>query len=147
MRTAFYALILLLLAYAAARYVPFEPDERRPGGRLGGPLALSGPVAWHGQKKIYVETQTWYGIPHSVTTIAWIRDRVIYVPCSACTGKRWPQNVAEAPAVRLKIDGRIYQRRAVPVSDPEEVRWVLNTPLTEELPADLVLYRMEAVGA
>jgi hypothetical protein len=143
MKAAFYVLLLLLAAYAAAMYVPFEPDERRPGGRLGGPVSLSAPLPWEGQKKIYVETRTWYRVPHSVTTIAWTRDGTIYVPCGACSGKRWPKNVAREPVVRLKIDGRLYERRAVPVSDPEEVRWVLDTPLTEDLPGDLVLYRME----
>lgn len=143
MRPSFFGLLVLLGLYVAALYVPLEPQERRPGTRLAGPEALAPPTPWDGQKKILVETRTWYRIRHSVTTIAWMRAGTIYVPCGDCAGKLWPRHVASEPRVRLKIDGRLYRRRAVEVTDPEEVRWVLRTPTVEEPPAGLVLYRMD----
>ena len=52
---------LLLALYVAAIYVPFEPDERRPGTRLGGDLAEVQDTDWsflQGRNQIFVETRT-----------------------------------------------------------------------------------------
>ena len=97
-------------------------------------------------KQISVETSTWYRVPHSVTTVAWVKEGTIFVPCGGCSGKRWPRNVAARPDVRLKIDGEIYPRIARRVTDLEELRWALDTPVTEEPPPDVAVFRME-VGA
>lgn len=117
------AIGLIVVAYLAALAIPIQPDERRPGTRLAGELVESPVSDWSflsGQHKIYVQTQTWYLIPHSVTTVAWVTDNALYVPCGYCDGKRWPKNVARNPNVRLKIDDKLYDRRAVRITDPQE---------------------------
>ena len=143
MKTKIFLTAILLLVYAAAILVPFEPKERRPGGRLSGPDATSTNVSWDGRKQILVETSTWYLIPHSVTTVAWVRDGIIYVPCGACSTKRWPKNVASRPRVRLQIAGEIYHRRAVRVTDREELYWVLEVPPKEHPTDGVAVFRME----
>ena len=132
---------LVVLLYIVAIFFPIEPVERRPGTRLGGEVAPVGSeVETNGQ--ILVETRTWYLVRHSVTTTSWTRDGEIYVPCRACAGKRWPKNVAADPRVRLKIDGKLYDRIAVRVTDESEVRRLFRIEAGEPLP-DRWVFRME----
>ena len=135
----------MAVLYVAAIFVPFEPDERRPGTRLGGELVAASTDDWSflaDRNKIYVETRTWYLIPHSVTTIAWATDNVLYVPCGNCDAKRWPKNVARDANVRLKIGDRLYERRAVRLRDDEEIRQALHAPGAHAL-KDVAVFRMD----
>lgn len=61
-----------------------------------------------------------------MTTTSWVADGHFYVPCARCDGKRWPRNVAGDNRVRLKIDGALYERRAVRIVDPEERARILG---------------------
>ena len=123
-RAVLIVVAVLVAVYLVALVAPYEPDERRPGTRLGGPLAAEQDTDWSfrepGRMQIFVETATWYGIPHSVTTTSWIVDGDLYVPCNACATKRWPKNVARNADVRLKVGGEIYERRAVRITDDAE---------------------------
>ena len=111
-----------------------EPQDRRPGLWLSGEL-VQGPVTdWsftHEITEIFVETRTWYGIPHSVTTVCVAHDGALYVPSIYFEGgefpdaRFWNRNVVRDPRVRLGIGGRIYERRAVLVEDPAEWNAVL----------------------
>ena len=137
---------LVPVLYVAAIFVPFEPDERRPGTRLGGEVAGVQDTDWsflRGRNEIYVETRTWYLIPHSVTTTSWVVDGALYVPCGRCDTKRWPKNVQRDPRVRLAIDGKLYERQAVRITDRTEHRRLLRLPAGEPLPAGVALYRMD----
>ena len=134
---------VLLALYLAAILIPFEPEERRPGTRLGGTLSSGTPTAWEGRKQIFVETSTWYLIPHSVTTTSWFRDGTVYVPCGSCATKRWPVNVASDPRVVLKIDGELFARTALLVGDETEQRRVFGLSTDEPLREGVALYRME----
>ena len=133
---------LLITLYIAVIFVPFEPDERRPGTRLGGDLAHVQDTDWsclQGRTQIFVETRTWYLIPHSVTTTSWVADGAFYVPCGSCDSKRWPKNVERDPRVRLKINESIYERKAIRITDPEERRRLMRI----RLPEGVALYRMD----
>jgi hypothetical protein len=99
---------IAMALYVSALIAPFDPAGRRPGIGLSGPVAGDQQIHWQGRKQIFLETRPWYLIPHSVTTVAWVRDGSIFVPCGSCSGKRWPRNVAARPDVRLKIDGAIH---------------------------------------
>ncbi len=137
---------LLLALYVAAIYVPFEPDERRPGTRLGGNLAEVQDTDWsflEGRNQIFVETRTWYLIPHSVTTTSWVVDKTFYVPCGNCDSKRWPINVQNDPRVRLKINDEIYERKAIRITDSAERRRLMRIPGGASLPEGLAMYRMD----
>ncbi len=145
MKRALWAVIgIIVLLYGVALVVPFDPEERRPGTRLSGELAADQDPDWSflgGRTKIYVETRTWYLIPHSVTTVSWASDGDLYVPCGRCDTKRWPINVARDPRVRLKISDQLYARNAEPINDTEELRNLLGTAADEPLP-DVAVYRM-----
>ena len=129
-RLALGALVLLVPLGLAC-----QPKDRRPGLWLSGEV-VEGPVTdWtfvNALPEIFVETKTWYGVPHSVTVVAaGIGDR-LYVP-SVYRGRgefpserTWNRNVVRDPRVRVGIDGRIYERRAVLVEDPAEWQAVLE---------------------
>jgi hypothetical protein len=118
------ARIGLLLLIAAC-----EPQDRRPGLWLSGELVEAPIDDWSFTDEIgeiFVETRTWYGIPHSVTTVCVAHDGSLYVPSVYLEGgefpdaRHWNRNVVRDPRVRLKIGNRLYERKAVLVEDPEE---------------------------
>ncbi len=136
-RAALIAVGFLLILYAAAIFVPFEPEGRRPGTRVNGEVAEVQDTDWsflRGRNLIFVETRTWYLVPHSVTTTSWVVDETLYVPCARCESKRWPKNVQRDPRVRLKISDQLYERRAILITDAAERRrkvlpctaWILD---------------------
>lgn len=138
------SLAVLGILYLAAMVVPVDPEERRPGTRLSGELAAEQNPDWSQHKsgdQIFVQTSTWYFVPHSVTTIAWAEDGELYVPCRACDTKLWPENVARDPIVRIKVGGKLYERRAERVTDAMAQRRLLNVPHHGEMP-DVAVYRM-----
>jgi len=125
----------VLLLLPAVFLIGCEPSDRRPGLWLSGEVE-TGPVAdWsftEDQREIFVETRTWYGIPHSVTVVCAAYNGALYVPSLYYeggvfpTGRFWHRNVARDPRVRLKIGNRIFERRAVLVEDPAERNGVLT---------------------
>ncbi len=146
-KTASIFMGLLVALYIAVIFVPFEPQDRRPGTRLGGDLADAQDTDWsfvQGRNQIFVETRTWYLIPHSVTTTSWVVDEAFYVPCGNCDSKRWPKNVQRDPRVRLKINGKIYERQAVRITQAAERRRLMRVPEGASLPEGVAIYRMDA---
>ena len=123
------AIGILFAAYLVARHVPIEPRNGYPGTGLGGPLAASQDTdrSFRSTRpsRVLIETATWYGIPHSVTVTSWVQDGALYVRCSRCDTKRWSQNLTRNADVRLKIEGEIYERRAVPIKGWDERRRLL----------------------
>ncbi len=127
-----YPLLLLPIALLLASC---EPQDRRPGLWLSGEL-VEAPVAdWSFTDEvpeIFVETRTWYGIPHSVTTVCVAHGGSLYVPSVYFEGgefpdaRFWNRNVARDPRVRLKIGERLFEREAVLVEDPDEWNGVLE---------------------
>ncbi len=105
-----------------------DPKDRRPGLRLTGDLVNEEIDDWSfsdAHQEIYLETQTAYLIPHSVTTVCAGLGEKLYVPTIYFEGGEWPDkfwnaNVESDPQVRLEIGGKIYEREAVVVEDPAE---------------------------
>lgn len=143
-RTAPGALPLLLVA---ALCVACEPVDRRPGLWLSGDVVAEPVSDWSFTDAVFeilLETRTWYGIPHSVTVVCVAIGDRLYVPSvyrergEFPDERLWNRNVVRDPRVRLKIDGRIYERKAVRVEDPAEWRAVLDafarkSPFWEQL--------------
>jgi hypothetical protein len=109
--------------------VACEPKDRRPGLWLSGEVVAEAPADWAftaEHPEIFVETRTWYGVPHSVTTVCASYEGRLYVPSLYREGgefpdaRFWNRNVARDPRVRLGIGGRLHERRAVLVTDPAE---------------------------
>ena len=58
--------------------------------------------------------------PYSVRINFVFRDGDLYI--DPAEDRRWYGKLLADPSVRVRIDGRIYRARAVPVSDPDELR-------------------------
>ena len=140
-----------------------DPVDRRPGLRLSGEVESRAFTDWsfsEDYQEIYLETQTWYMIPHSVTTVCAASGGKLYVPTIYFEGGKWPDkfwnaNVVSNSNVRLKIGDKIYPRRASVIEDPEEFEVALQAladkyPFWEELRSkpeserpDMALLRMD----
>jgi hypothetical protein len=111
-----------------------DPKDRRPGLRLSGEVVNEPISDWsfaNEFQEIYLETRTWYQIPHSVTTVCAGIGEKLYVPSIYYGGGEWPDkywnsNVSSDPRVRLEMGGKIYEREAVVVEDPAEFQAALR---------------------
>jgi hypothetical protein len=92
-----------------------------PGGRLSGELAADQNPDWSftaAVRTIAVEVNP--DDPLSVTTWVFTHGGALYVAADFFNPfKRWPYMALADPRVRLRIDGRIYERDAVRVTDPQ----------------------------
>jgi hypothetical protein len=132
MLTRHVRLVLVALAFLV---IACEPKDRRPGLWLSGEVVEEPVADWtfvNSVPEIFLETKTWYGIPHSVTVASvGIGDR-LYVPSvyrerGVFPDERaWNRNVVRDPRVRLEIGDRIYERKAVLVEDAAEWQAVLE---------------------
>jgi hypothetical protein len=137
--------VVLVMLYATALALPLNPEEQRPGTRLSGERVedLNPDSSFlEPRTKIHVQTNTWYLVPHSVTTVSFVADNKLYVPCGWCATKRWPKNVAADPNVTVRVGNKLYDRRAVVIPQEDERRRILNIPSGEPTP-DVTLYRMD----
>ena len=126
----------LILAIVVLRVVGLDPKERRPGLWLSGHVVTTPVTDWSFTDKyptIFVETRTWYGIPHSVTTSCVSHDGRLYLTSVYREGaqfpgdKTWNRNMVRDPHVRLKIGDQLYDRTLSLVTDAAERQAVLQT--------------------
>jgi len=128
-------LACLVAVLVTLRVVGLEPRERRPGLWLGGTLVTAPVSDWSftdTYQTIFVQTRTWYGVPHSVTTVCVAHEGRLYLTSTYPPGGRfpddraWNRNVVRDPRVRLKIGERLFDARLALVSDPAEKNAVLE---------------------
>ncbi len=157
---------LLLASLVTLRVTGLEPryiDPRTPAfaesNRTAGPgLWLTGEVMneavanWDfinqvnhpiRGNSIMLETQTWYGIPHSVTVNAVPRGDELYLSGSAQgdrleagfpNNKAWWANIERDPRIRMKIDGKVYEATVALVQDRNEVSQLIGrNPVTTSI--------------
>ena len=132
----------LVLVLVVLRFTGLSPTGDIPGpGNYPG-LWLSGEVvttpvtdwSFTSQYKIdKVQTRTWYGIPHSVTTSHILHNGQLYLTSLFRAGvpfpqgKSWVNNIMRDPHVRLKFGDKLYDCVLSHVTDPEERAAVLAT--------------------
>jgi hypothetical protein len=101
-----------------------EPRDERPGFGLSGEVHQQAIEDWsftEDSGEIFIETVTSYWIPHSVTAWCVTVGDDLYVSADYADRKSWVANVARNPNVRLKIKGRVYEQKLVPVTDHETI--------------------------
>ena len=128
-------LACLVMALIVLRVVGLDPKDRRAGLWLTGEV-VSTPVAdWAFTDKhqnIFVQTRSWYGLPHSVTTVCVAYNDRLYLTSTYRPGlqfprdRLWNKNVMRDPRVRLKIGDKIYDQILALVTDPAEQDAVLE---------------------
>jgi hypothetical protein len=97
-----------------------DPSDERPGLGLSGEVHQQAVEDWSFTSEadeIFLETVTSYWIPHSVTVWCVIVGDDLYVAADDADEKSWVANVARDPNIRLKIEGKVYEQKLVPVTD------------------------------
>ena len=124
----------LVIALIVLRVVGLDPRERRPGLWLAGEVVTTPVADWSftdPYQTIFVQTRSWYGLPHSVTVSCTAYDRRLYLTAVYPPGlvfprdRLWNKNVARDPHVRLKIGTKVYPATLAVVPDGAEKDAVL----------------------
>ena len=131
-------LICMILVLATLRATGFEPRDctnasaswscRTPGLWLKGELVTTPVTDWSFTDKIQtvkIQTQTPFLLPYSVSIWCAAYNGNLYV--TSYRGRRWVEDIIRDPHVRLKIEGRLYDRTVSLVGDPGEKAAVLQT--------------------
>lgn len=104
-----------------------EPSDERPGFGLSGEI-VTGPVeSWSFSDEfedVFIETQTRYFLPHSVTIWCVAIGTQLYIAALNPEEKHWVANVRRDPNVRLKIGDRIYEQRLEPITDAGTIAFI-----------------------
>jgi len=121
-------LIVLLVIF---RITGLNPHDRTPGLWLSGNLVTTPVTDWsfvNQVPNIKLQTESWYGLPHSVTIDCVSVNGQFYVSSvfPAGTPRSWNDNVMRDPHVRIKIGNDLYDRTLAPVTDPSEREAVLQ---------------------
>ena len=114
------AFMACAIAIALTVACSIDPSDQRPGLGLSGEVNQQAVEDWSFTSdvdEIFIETVTSYWIPHSVTAWCVIVEDELYVAADDADEKSWVANVARDPNVRLKIEGKVYEQKLVPVTD------------------------------
>lgn len=98
-----------------------EPNDETPGLWLSGkfsPVPFTGWGFTNDTQEIFIETRTWWAIPHSATIWCAEVDGQLFIGSYGEEKKTWERNVARYPDARLRVAGKIYTVRITAVSDP-----------------------------
>ncbi|MGR8949017.1 MAG: hypothetical protein ACU84Q_13300 [Gammaproteobacteria bacterium] len=110
----------LVFALFSFLLVGCEPSDRRPGLWLSGEQADEAPTDWqftNDLKEIYVQVDTPYFLPHSVTIWCAEVDGELYIGARNPDEKKWPGWVEKSPQVILKIDDNLYSAKIARVTE------------------------------
>ena len=129
--------VVMLLLLVTLRATGFEPRDcanageswtcRTPGLWLRGDVVSTPVTDWSftdAIPTIKIQTQTPLLLPYSVTIWCASYNGNFYV--TSYRGRRWVEDIVSHSQVRLKIDGRLYDRTLSMVSDPTEKAAVLQ---------------------
>jgi len=108
---------LVLVALLA---IGCQPKDVRPGAWLRGEPAEEPVDDWgftDRTEEIFIQTRTWYGIPHSTTIWCAAVDGNLYVGSYGDEKKTWERNIARNPAARMRIDQTLYDVTLTAVKD------------------------------
>ncbi len=139
LRVAAVIVVCVVLLLATARVFGFEPGAcanpgvswtcRVPGLWLKGNVVTAPVSDWSFTDSIptiKVQTRDRFGILHSIGTYCVFYNGQLYLTSVYAPGlppyphgRRWNENVARDPHVRLKIGDQLYDRTLVYVTDPD----------------------------
>jgi hypothetical protein len=128
--------VCAVVALLVLRVVGLDPHERRPGLWLAGEHVTAPVNDWSftdQYQTVMVQTQSWYGLPHSVTTVVVAHDGQLYLTSTYPPGgqfprdRLWNKNIMRDPHVQLKIGTKLYDRTLALVTDPAEKDAVLES--------------------
>ncbi len=153
------AALLTSLVLSLAGCGPIGPLS---GGALDGPVHTQPVEDWSfTQTQETVQLETNPAAPHSVNTWCVGIGERLYVPTSMIRGPKtpgerdWVVNVSADPRLRIRIDGVVYERVAVRVTDAREydaaraaleAKYALD-PAARDPEREIWIYRLDPRGA
>ena len=117
--------VIAFVIWAVIFFASFQdgPMEIAPGGAFTSGQLVSGEPDWSFAKDLYsVEFQTMNPVS-SRTTFIMIHDNRVFIPSGYMTTwwgkiwKQWPYQVMEDGRAILRIDGKLYNRNLVRITD------------------------------
>jgi hypothetical protein len=123
--------VCLIVLLVILRITGLEPHNRTPGLWLKGNVVTVPVSDWSFTNQvpnIKLQTESWYGLPHSVTIDCVSYDGHLYVSSvlPAGTTHAWNENAMRDPHVRIQIGNNLYDRNLSLVTDPAEQQAVLQ---------------------
>ncbi len=109
---------------AAVAVLGCQPEDETPGLWLRGEIALTRVDDWrftNDIEEIFVETRSWYGIPHSTTIWCVELGGELYIGSYGDQKKAWEKNLARDPKAKLAISGKLYEVTLSPGTEPVQV--------------------------
>jgi hypothetical protein len=116
---------VLLAAIVGGRFSdgPLEVIPGVPGGPLSGEAERGPDPDWSFAQDVDpIEIQIASSPPRSIFTGVVVHEGQLYVPVTLAPLKRWPDVVRRDPHVRVRIEGRLFERVAVPVTETAALR-------------------------
>lgn len=135
-------LSILIVALFSLRVFGLDPQDQRPGLWLSGDVVTTPVTDWSFTDEhieIFVQTNTRYGVPHSVTTYSTDYNGDYYLFSAYYGGgtfpddRGWNRNVMRDPRVRIKIGESLYDRQLSYVED-ESTRIAVHEELVSKYP-------------
>lgn len=133
------ALVIVSLLYF--RVFGLQPKDTRPGLWLSGTLVTEPVTDWtftDNHSEIFVQTNTRYGIAHSITTYCIEFEGNLYLFSAYYGGgtfpedRTWNRNVARDPRIRMKIGDSLYDQQLTVENDDRIRRAIHEKWLTKE---------------
>ena len=126
-----------------------EPTGPLPGGQLSG-MVEPFPENWSSSSEMeVVQIETRPDSPYSINIWAVDVGRSIYIASGTGPKTDWVSHLEEEPAIRLRLENKIYELIVVKVSDPEELdrvyaRYVQKYDYQSDVaPQDAWVYRLD----
>jgi hypothetical protein len=97
-----------------------QPEDRQPGFWLSGNAQTEFPADWSftsDHREVFVEVNTPYFLPHSVTIWCAEVDGSLYIAARDPETKNWPGWVDAEPDVTLKVGEDLYAVHLQPLED------------------------------
>jgi hypothetical protein len=109
------AVVLLLDTFGG--YLFDGPLGPIPGGAFKGPVDANSNPDWSGVEKV-IELEIRPSKPWSLSIWAVVVDGELYSPSAFGARRRWPAVALADPRVRVRTNGRIFERTLERVTDP-----------------------------
>lgn len=124
-------IVCLVIVLVVLRITGLQPHNRTPGLWLKGNVVTAPVTDWSFTDQIpniKLQTESWYGLPHSVTIDCVSYSGQLYVSSVFPAGTRhaWNENAKRDPHVRIQIGNNLYDRTLSLVTDPAEEHAVLQ---------------------
>jgi hypothetical protein len=136
-RIAAAIVVVVLVLLVTLRATGFEPRDcpnagaswtcQVPGLWLRGDVVTTAATDWSftdAIPTIKIQTRTPFLLPYSVAIWNATYNGDLYI--TSYRGRRWVEDIVRDPHVRLKIDGRLYDRTLVMVTDPAQKAAVIQ---------------------